>query len=129
MEFDRKTHLELAKECDYIVAKALAGENTIVMIGPLMFIAYDGGDAFVLDLEDKYACQICADGKKQHYPLFETETKWIFNWPWRYFLAEGDVWFEKCNGGDSSGLPSMIAGGLKRMLARYNRKAGTSYQL
>ncbi|MGO9255697.1 MAG: hypothetical protein ACLQU1_05275 [Bryobacteraceae bacterium] len=39
----RETNLDLPKECDYIVAKALAGENTIVIKGPPVFLAYAGG--------------------------------------------------------------------------------------
>jgi hypothetical protein len=79
MKTTRETNLDLPKECDYIVAKAVAGENAIVMMGPLMFLAYAKGDAFVLDIEDKFACQLCDDGKKQRYPLFDSGTQWVSN--------------------------------------------------
>jgi hypothetical protein len=58
MQSDRETNLDLPKECEYIVSKALAGENTIVMMGCLIFLAYESGDAFALDIEDKYACPL-----------------------------------------------------------------------
>jgi hypothetical protein len=69
-----------------------------------------GGDAFALDLEDKFGCPLCAEGKKLRYPLFETDTKWVLKWPWRYYVARGHIYFE-------------------RHIARYNRRAGTNYPL
>jgi hypothetical protein len=126
MKTTRETNLDLPKECDYIVAKAVAGENAIVMMGPLMFLAYANGDAFVLDIEDKFACQLCDDGKKQRYPLFDSGTQWVFKWPWRYFLAKAHIYFERIYDEDPSDLPWMKAGLIEREVARYNRKAGTN---
>ena len=40
MQTTRETNLDLPKECEYVVGKALAGENTIVIMGCLMFLAY-----------------------------------------------------------------------------------------
>ena len=62
-------------------------------MGPLIFLAFASGDAFALDIEDKYGCQLCVDGEKLHYPLFDTGTKWAFRWPWRYSLAKGHIYF------------------------------------
>jgi len=129
MQTDRTTNLDLPKECDYIVAKARAGENTTVMMGPLIFLAFASRDAFALDVEDKYACPLCVDGEKLHYPLFDTGTKWAFRWPWKYSLAKGRIYFEVTDSGDSSGLPWMKAGAIEREITRYNRKAGTNYHL
>jgi hypothetical protein len=129
MPTSRETNLDLPKECDYVVGKALAGENTIVIMGPLVFLAYASGDAFALDIEDKFACQLCVDGEKQRYPLFDTGTKWAFQWPWRYSLAKGHIYFERSGSDGSRGLPWMKAGAIEREVARYNRKAGTNYHL
>ena len=129
MQNSWETVLDLPKECEYVVSTALAGQNTIVMMGCLVFLAYASGDAFALDIEDKCACQLCADGDRQHYPLFDTGAKWAFKWPWRYCLAEGRVYFERIGSGDASGLPWMKAGAIEREVARYNRKAGTNYHL
>jgi hypothetical protein len=129
MQTTRETNLDLPKECDYVVSKALAGEDTIVIMGCLVFLAYASGDAFALDIEDKYACQLCVDGEKERYPLFDTGTKWAFKWPWRYSLAKGHIYFERIDGDDSSGLPWMKAGAIEREVTRYNRKAGTNYHL
>src|SRR2546430_963420 len=96
-----ESNLDLPKECDHIVARALAGENAIVIMGPLVFVAYASGDAYALDLEDRYGCELCADGEKQRYPLFDAGTKWAFEWPWRYFVAKGHIYFERTDGGDS----------------------------
>jgi hypothetical protein len=124
-----QTKLDLPKECEYIIAKSLAGENVIVILGALVLLSYASGDAYILDIEDKYACELCADGRKRRYPLFDAGTTWAFKWPWRYSLAKGRVYFERIDGGDSSGLPSMIARGIERAVTQHNRKAGTNYHL
>ena len=129
MQFSRETNLDLPKECDHIVSKALAGENAIIIMGCLIFLACANRDAFALDIDDKYACPLSVDGEKQRYPLFDSGTKWAFKWPWRYSVARGRIYFESIDGEDSSGLPWMEAGAIKRALTRYNRRAGTNYRL
>jgi hypothetical protein len=124
-----ETSLNLPKECDYIVSKALKAENAIVIMGCLVFLAFENADAFALDIDDKFACPLCLDGQKQPYPLFETETKWAFKWPWSYFAARGRIYFARIDDSDSSGLPSMKASAIEREVTRYNRKAGTNYHL
>jgi hypothetical protein len=129
MRYTRETHLDLPKECDNVVSRALAGENAIFIMGCLIFLALANGDAFALDIDDKYGCPLCVDGEKQRYPLFDTGPKWCFKWPWRYSVVRGLIYFENRSGEDSSGLPWMEAGAIKRALTRYNRKAGTNYHL
>jgi hypothetical protein len=129
MQFSRETNLDLPRECDYIVSKALAGENMIVIMGCLIFLAYESGDAFALDIDDKYACPLSVDGEKLRYPLFDSGTKWAFGWPWRYSVTKGRIYFENIDGEDSSGLPWMKAGAIEQELTRYNRRAGTNYHL
>jgi hypothetical protein len=89
MRYKQTGTLDLLKECDYIVSRALAGKNAIIMIACLVFVAFDNGDAFALDLDDKFACPLCEEGKKLRYPLFETDTKWVLKWPWYYYVARG----------------------------------------
>jgi hypothetical protein len=55
----RETHLDLPRECEHIVERALAGENAMVQLGCLVFVANSAGDAFALDLDDKFACALC----------------------------------------------------------------------
>jgi hypothetical protein len=129
MQFSRETNLDLPRECDYIVSKALAGENMIVIMGCLIFLAYESGDAFALDIDDKYACPLSVDGEKLRYPLFDRGTKWAFGWPWRYSVTKGRIYFENIDGEDSSGLPWMKGGAIEQELTRYNRRAGTNYHL
>jgi hypothetical protein len=129
MQTSRETHLDLPKECDYVVSKAVAGEKAIIIMGCLIFLAFANRDAFALDIDDKYACPLCVDGVKQRYPLFDTGLKWVFKWSRRYSVARGHIYFESIDGEDSSGLPWMEAGAIERALTRYNRKAGTNYQL
>ena len=129
MRYKETTTLDLLKECDYIVSRALAGKNAIIMIACLVFTAYEGGDAFALDLDDKFACPLCEEGEKLRYPLFETDTKWVLKWPWYYYVARGHIYFERIDGEDSSGLPWMKAGAIEREIAKYNRRTGTNYHL
>ena len=129
MRYKETTTLDLLKECDYIVSRALAGKNAIVMITCLVFTAYDSRDAFALDLDDKFACALCEEGEKLRYPLFETDTKWVLKWPWHYYVARGNIYFERIDGEDSSGLPWMKAGAIEREIAKYNRRTGTNYHL
>ena len=129
MQFSRETHLDLPKECDNVVSKALAGENAIFITGCLIFLAFASRDAFALDMDDKYACPLCVDGEKQRYPLFDSGTKWAFKWPWAYSVERGHIYFESIGGEDSSGLPWMTVGAIQRALTRHNRKAGTNYRL
>jgi hypothetical protein len=126
---ERRTTLDLPGECEYIVSKALAGQNTIVILNCLVFIAMESGDAFALDLEDKYACELCAEGVKRPYPIFETDTKWFFKWPWRYVYSKGHIYFERIDGEDSIGLPWLKAGAIEHEVAKFNRKAGTNFHL
>ena len=129
MLFNKQTNLDLLKECDTAVSRALAGQNAIVVIGCLVFTAHENGVAFALDVEDKFACPLCEEGKKLRYPLFETDTKWVLKWPWHYHVARGHIYFERTDGGDSSGLPWMEADEIARQIAKYNSRAGTNYQL
>jgi hypothetical protein len=66
-----KNSLDLPYECDHIVDRALAGENAMVLMGCLMFLALSSGDAFALDLDDRFACALCLKGEKQPYPLLD----------------------------------------------------------
>ena len=81
MSETRVTHeanLDLPKECDHIVGRALAGEDAIVQMGCLMFVAFSSGDAFALDLDHKVACPLCLEREKQPYGLKQTGTAWAF---------------------------------------------------
>ena len=129
MQFSRETHLDLPKECDNVVARAQAGESAIFIMGCLVFLANASRDAFALDIDDKYACPLSVDGKKQRYPLFDSGTKWAFKWPWKYSVTRGRIYFESIDGEDSSGLPWMKAGAIERAVTRYNDRAGTNYHL
>ena len=103
MSETRETHLDLPRECRHIVDRALAGENGLVQMGCLLFLAYSSGDGFALDLDDKFACPLCLDGKKQPYLLTDRENQWAFQWPWRYYVARGRIHFEPTDGGEPQG--------------------------
>jgi hypothetical protein len=128
MSEKRETHLDLPKECDYIVDRALAGDNALVQMGCLVFVANSGGDAFAVDLDDNFACPLCLKGEKQTYPLVDTGAQWAFQWPWRYYVARGRIHFETTAEGEPVWM-QLAAGTIERKVNDYNRKAGTNYQL
>ena len=128
MSETRETHLDLPRECNHIVDRALSGDNALVQMGCLLFLAFSGGDAFALDLEDKFACPLCLEGEKQPYRLLVTGNKWAFHWPWRYYVTRGRIHFETTDGGDPVAM-QLAAGTIDRKVKDYNRKAGTNYRL
>lgn len=121
--------MDLPKECNYIVSKALAGENTIVILGCLVFVACASGDAFALDVEDRFACPLCLEGEKQPYRLLDAGKTWAFHWPWKYFLAREKICFERIDGGDPYVALSLKAGAIQREVERYNRNEGSKFHL
>jgi hypothetical protein len=84
-----KTSLDLPYECDHIVDRALAGENAMVLMGCLMFLALSSGDAFALDLDDRFACALCLRGEKQPYPLLDNGDQWAFKMALELFGVAG----------------------------------------
>jgi hypothetical protein len=94
----------------------------------LLFLAYSNGDGFALDLDDKFSCPLCLDGKKQPYPLTDRGNQWAFQWPWRYHVARGRIHFEPTDGGEPVGM-QLAAGSIERKVNDYNRKAGANYHL
>ena len=128
MSETRETHLDLPRECDHIVDHALAGENALVQMGCLVFVANAGGDAFALDLDDKFACPLCLEGEKQPYPLTDTGNQWAFHWPWSYYVARGRIHFETTDEGDPVAM-QLAAGTIERKVNDYNRKARTNFRL
>src|ERR1035437_4574056 len=124
----RETKLDLPKECDHIVGRALAGEDAIVQMGSLMFIAFSSGDAFALDLDHKVACPLCLEGEQQPYPLVDTGSQWAFQWPWSYHVARGRIHFETTDEGGPVAM-QLVVGTIERKVNDYNRKAGTNSHL
>jgi hypothetical protein len=120
--------LDLPKECDYIVERALAGQNAMVLTGCLMFLALANGDAFALDLDDRFACPLCLEGERQRYPLLDTGKQWAFQWPWRYFVARGRIHFDRTDGGGFAQV-QLAAGTIERQLKAANQRVGTNYHL
>ena len=120
--------LDLPKECDHIVDRAMAGENVIVTMGCLMFLSLSTGNAFALDLNDKFACPLCLEREKQPYCLWDAGTRWYFKWPWRYSLARGRLNFERTDGGGAVDL-QLAVGSIERQLKAANQRAGTNYHL
>jgi hypothetical protein len=128
MSDTRVTHLDLPRECNHIVDRALAGDNALVQMGCLLFLAFSNGDAFALDLDDNFACPLCLEGEKQPYPLVDTGSQWAFQWPWSYHVAQGRIHFETTDEGGPVAM-QLVVGTIERKVNDYNRKAGTNYHL
>jgi hypothetical protein len=128
MSETHESHLDLPRECDHIVERALAGANAMVQMGCLVFVANSAGDAFALDLDNKFACALCLEREKQPYRLLDTGSQWVFQWPWTYSVSRGRIHFETTEKGDP--VPMQLAAGtIERKVNDYNRKAGTNYRL
>jgi hypothetical protein len=124
----QETQLNLPKEISYIISRARAGKHTIVVFGCLVFLSYENGDAYVLDVEDKYACPLCLEGETQPDRISSVGEQWAVQWPWRYFLAEGHICFDLIDA-DAGDLPWLEAELIEEQIRRYNRKSGTKWRL
>lgn len=54
--------ISIAREADYIVARAMAGDARVVSLRPLVFFSTVTGDAWLLDAEDSLALPLAAAG-------------------------------------------------------------------
>jgi hypothetical protein len=124
-----RTAVDFPYECDFIISKARAGENFISVIGCLVFLASANEDAYALDLEDRFACPLCLNGEKQPYAPLDAGTRWSFHWPWRYFLAQGLICFERTDGGDPYVAITLDASVVAGELALYNQREGSNFHL
>lgn len=79
-----KEGLDLSGECESIVHRAQAGQDTIVNLGCLILVALANGDAFTFHLEDKLACVLCRGGERTDLNIQDRGRQWAFEWPCTY---------------------------------------------
>ena len=124
-----KEGLDLPGECEHIVHRAQAGQETIVNLGCLMLVARASGDAYMFDLEDKLACVLCRGGERTRFKVQDQGGQWAFEWPYIYEQRGGRIWLFSKEADDAEELLGLRARDLARAVRRYNQQAGTNYRL
>jgi hypothetical protein len=86
----RREDVSIAREADYIVARAIAEDAGVVSLGPLVFFSTATGDAWVLDAEDNLALQLAAAGTRLPFAITETRERFAIEWAGTFEIA-GDL--------------------------------------
>ena len=119
--------LDLPGECEHIVRQAQSGKETIVNFGCLVLIALADGDAFIFDVEDKFACVLCRRGEPTEFPVQDRGEQWAFEWPYNYTQRRGKVCLVSKADDRLVQMTGIRATELERAMKRYNQRAGTNY--
>lgn len=119
--------LDLPGECDHIVRQAQSGKTTVVSFGCLVWVALASGDAFVFDVEDKFACILCRSGEATQFAIQDQGKQWAFPWPYDYVHRRGKVCLVSKEDEPTIELAETAARKVERAVKRYNQRAGTSY--
>ena len=82
--------MQVRREADYIVERALRGESRVVSIGPLVLFSTATGDAWMLDPADGLARCLARDGRRLPDGITETVDRFAVDWDTSYRL-EGDL--------------------------------------
>jgi hypothetical protein len=67
------TELNIQKEADYIVSRAAERDARCIVVGILVFFSTATGDAWMLDLEDRFALGLARDGVRSPARILEIE--------------------------------------------------------
>ena len=81
--------MRITREAEYIIDCAKRSDARLVSLGQLIFFSTRGGDAWVLDPEDKLALCLARQGETQQYRIMETETTFAIEWAATYIIEEG----------------------------------------
>ena len=119
--------LDLPGECEYIVHQAQSGKSTIVNFGCLVLIALAHGDAFIFDVEDKFACVLCRGGERTEFFVQDGGKQWAFAWPHHYVQRRGIVCLVRREDERIVEMTDIRATEVERAMNRYNQQAGTNY--
>ena len=116
----RREEISIAREADYIVARAMAGEARVVSLRPLVFFSTATGDAWLLDAEDSLALCLASEGTRLAVTISETPERFAIEWGGTFRL-DGDAMIFADNVGRSRmifGYPTReIASALARARA------------
>ena len=74
----------LTEEIRYIQDKAAEHDLRMVIIGQLILLSTETGDAWLLDVTDKLAVRLARDGDPEPIHLEETDTTFAIGWKGNY---------------------------------------------
>jgi hypothetical protein len=102
----RREDVSIAREADYIVARAIAEDAGVVSLGPLVFFSTATGDAWVLDAEDNLALQLAAAGTRGPVAITETRERFAIEWAGTFEIAgSDDLCRQSRQAADGHGIP------------------------
>ncbi|MFQ5751423.1 MAG: YecA family protein [bacterium] len=84
MEIRTKDEINIQKEAEYIINRALHGDARIVKLDSLLFFSTETGDTWLLDTDDNLALYIMKDFDVQQYIINETSKNYSIEWKARY---------------------------------------------
>lgn len=119
--------LDLPGECGRVVQLAQSGKETIVNFGSLVLMALADGDAFIFDVEDKFACVLCRRGEPTEFLVEDRGKQWAFAWPHHYVQRRGRVCLVKKEDPSIVEMTEVRATDVERAINRYNQQGGTNY--
>ena len=76
----RGEKVSIAKEADYIIARATAEDARVVSLHRLVFFSTATGNAWVLDAEDNLALPLAAAGTGLPFAITETPERFAIDW-------------------------------------------------
>ncbi len=82
--------LSIAREVDYIIARAQERDARLVSLGPLVLFSTESGDAWLLDREDRLALCVARDGEAQRCSITESRSGYAIEWQGTFDL-DGDA--------------------------------------
>ncbi len=87
----------------------MAKQGRVVALGPLVFFSTATGNAWMLDMEDRFALCLMIEGTRGPVTVVETRENFAIEWEGT-FRIDGDVMIYKDNAGVSRrmhGCPTM----------------------
>jgi hypothetical protein len=94
----RREELSIAREADYIVARAMTEDARVVSLQPLVLFSTATGDAWMLDAEDSLALPLAAAGTRLPFVITETPERFAIELAGS-FRIEGELMIFADNGG------------------------------
>lgn len=82
------TTMNIQREMNHIVERALASQATCVTLGPLVFFSTETRDAWMLDAEDGFALCLALGGDPEPVKILETETQTGVPWNREFSIDE-----------------------------------------
>jgi hypothetical protein len=114
-----REEISVARDVDYIVARAIAAEGRVVSLGLLVFFSTATGDAWLLDAKDSLALRLCRDGTREPVVISETPERFAIEWGGTFRIVGDAMIFT-----DNQGSSRTVLGYPTREVSNAIRKAG-----